>query len=169
MGHQISVELLKAKPQSKVGVIEKNIFGAGPKKPRVDTMHRVASTVAYKKLTRTAYELALKPSFPLSAFEVMVKCQPSNDVTLIDGKHDGRPAKEFIKSIYKAVTGKVAVILASKHAMSLFSEGSQARKTGAEKELVLIRMGRNGIYMYCQYCYLLNHWVYCFLIVKSLV
>ena len=107
-------------------------------------MQRAASTEAYKKLMRTAYELALNPSLPLSAFKVMVKCQRENGVTVIDGKHDGRSAREFITSIYKAVTEKVAVILASKHAMSLLSDGSQARKTNADKELVLVRVERHG-------------------------
>ncbi len=40
------------------------------------------------------------------------------------------------------------MILGSTHFMSLLSDGSQARKTGKEKELVLIRCERNGIPTY---------------------
>lgn len=50
--------------------------------------------------------------------------------------------------ISEAVREKCAVILASAHFMSLLSDGSQARKIGREKELVLVKTERNGIPTY---------------------
>ena len=38
--------------------------------------------------------------------------------------------------------------MASSHFSSLLSDGSQARKTGSDKELVLIRVERGGILVY---------------------
>ena len=67
---------------------------------------------------------------------------------LIERNEDGRTGKEFIHCIAEAVKEKCAVILGSRHFMSLLSDGSQARKTGKEKELVLIRCERNGIPTY---------------------
>ena len=45
--------------------------------------------------------------------------------------------QEFIHYIADAVTEKVAGITASSDFISILSDGSQARKTGSEKEMVL--------------------------------
>lgn len=142
-GHQIAVQLEKAKPVQEVGRID-NQFLAGPSQPRIDVLQESASREAYLKLIRTAYELALHPTTPLSNFKILVKCQRMNGVRLIDGKDDGKSVGEYIDCIAKAVEEKVAAVLVSKNAMSLLSDGSQARKTGADKEMVLIRVERFG-------------------------
>ena len=67
-----------------------------------------------------------------------------NGVQLIDGKDDCKATGEYFDAISKAVIEKVAAIIASKNAMSLLSDGSQARKTKSDKEMVLIRVERNG-------------------------
>ena len=71
-----------------------------------------------------------------------MKCQKQNGVKLIQGKQDGRTAKEFVHCISEAIVEKVAVILASSNVMSVLSDGSQARKTGSEKDLILTRIER---------------------------
>ena len=38
-GHQIAVELEKAKPQGEIGTIQIESLGTGPKQPRGETMH----------------------------------------------------------------------------------------------------------------------------------
>ena len=63
---------------------------------------------------------------------------------MFSAKNDGRAAKEYISSISQAVTEKCVVILGSKNFMSLLTDGSQARKTLDDKEMVLVRVERNG-------------------------
>ena len=69
-------------------------------------------------------------------------------VTLISGKDDNHAVPEYLGSIVTAIEEKVAVIMASSHFFSLLSDRSQARKTGSDKELVLIRIERGGILVY---------------------
>ena len=97
-------------------------------------------------MIRTAYELASNPQYPLSSFKLLIKCQRMNGVRLIDGKDDCKAAGEFFEAITKAVVEKVAAVIASKNAMSILSDGSQAGKTKSDKEVVLIRVERNGKY-----------------------
>ena len=47
-----------------------------------------------------------------------------------------------------AISEKVAAVVASCHFISILMDGSQARKTKSEKEMVLIRSERNGIPVY---------------------
>ena len=65
-------------------------------------------------------------------------------VTLISEKDDNHAISEYLGSIQE----KVAVIISSLHFFSLLSDRSQARKTGSDKELVLIRIERGGILVY---------------------
>ncbi len=100
------------------------------------------------KMIKTAYELAMNPTMPLKHFKVLVKCQRENGVVLIDGRDNNKAARECIHCIADSVHEKCAAVIASKHFMSLMSDGSQARKTGSEKELVMVRVERNGIPCY---------------------
>lgn len=144
MGHKIALELEKGKPTSDTGRINSFFLGGGSSQPRVDHVQDAASREAYKKMIKTAYELALHPTMPLTHFKTLVKCQRMNGVRLIDGRDDVKACAQFIDCISKAVSEKVAVILMSKHAMSILSDGSQARKTKADKEMVLVRVERCG-------------------------
>ena len=67
-----------------------------------------------------------------------------SDVFFYLGHQDAKAAREFISYIADAVKEKCAVILGSSHFMSLLTDGSQARKTLNEKEMVLIRTERSG-------------------------
>lgn len=100
------------------------------------------------KMIKTAYELAMNPTMPLKHFKVLVKCQRQNGVVLIDGRDNNKAAREYIHCIADSIREKCAAVIASKHFMSLMSDGSQARKTGSEKELVMVRFERNGIPCY---------------------
>ena len=97
---------------------------------------------------KCAYEMAMEPTMAHRHFGVLVKCVKVNGVRLIERKEDGRSGREFVHCIAEAVREKSALILGSVDFFSILSDGSQARKTKAEKELVLIRTERNGIPVY---------------------
>ena len=59
-------------------------------------------------------------------------------------KDDSKATGEYFDVLCKAVTEKVCAIVASENAFSILSDGSQARKTTADKEIVLVRVERNG-------------------------
>lgn len=90
----------------------------------------------------------MQPTMPRSHFSVLVKCLKENNVRLIERQENGKTGREFVHCISQAVQEKCAIILASSEFMSILSDGSQARKTGKEKELVLVRCERNGIPTY---------------------
>ena len=85
---------------------------------------------------------------PLSHFSVLVKCQWQNGVSLMHGKQDGKAAREFISCIAESIAEKVAVVLAESDFISILSDGSQARKTKSEKELILTRVEHAGLPCY---------------------
>ena len=103
---------------------------------------------AYRRMIKTAYELALHPQLPLKSFKLLVKCQRMHGVALISGKDENHAVSEYLGSVVAAIQEKVAVIMASSHFFSLLSDGSEARKTDFDKELVLIRIERGGIPVY---------------------
>ena len=57
-------------------------------------------------------------------------------------------AREFIHCIADEIREKVACLIAGSHFMSILTDGSQARKTKSEKELVLVRTTKAGIPVY---------------------
>ena len=104
---------------------------------------------ADRRMIKTAYKLALCPQLPLKSFKLLVKCQRMHDVALISGNDDNHAVSEYLGSIFFAgIQEKVAVIMANLHFFSLLSDGSQACRTGSDKELVLIRIERGGIPIY---------------------
>ena len=126
-------------------------FPVGAKRlvqPRIALTIDKNSSIVYEKMIRTAYNLALHPTLPLKTFKLLVKCQRENGVALVSGKDDHRAASEYMKAIVGAIKEKVSVIMGSTHFFNLLSDGSQAPKTGSEKELVLIRVERGGIPTY---------------------
>ena len=60
-------------------------IAAGPSQPRIDSLITKASGVAHRILVKTAYELALTPTMPLTHFAVIVKVLREAKVQLIDG------------------------------------------------------------------------------------
>ena len=74
----------------------------------------------------------------------MVKCQRINGVKLIDGKDDGKSAREYIECLATAVREKISSVLKSTAFFSVLSDGSQPKKVKSEKELIMSRCERNG-------------------------
>ena len=64
---------------------------------------------------------------------------------LIERKDSEDTAREFIHCIADAMVEKCAIVIAGSYFMSILSDGSQGRKTNDEKELILVRIERNGI------------------------
>ena len=85
---------------------------------------------------------------PISTYRTMVQIQKANGVQLIEGCDSRDKAKDFITHIADAIKCKIANVLSSSVAFSVLSDGSQARKTGSEKELVLVRVAKSGIPTY---------------------
>ena len=109
-----------------------------PKQPRINTALHTQAREAYRKLINTAYHLALG-GLPLTAFKAFVQCQKDNGVKLIHGTDSSNTAKTMIHEIALAIQQKIKVVLNSATAISILSDGSQARKSGTEKEFILAR------------------------------
>lgn len=107
-----------------------------------DAINRQANE-AYRKLLVTAYHMAAD-GLPLSTFKTLVAVQKSNGVTLIQGTESCNRAAEFVHEIAGAIREKITAILQASTAFSVLSDGSQARKTGNEKELVMVRVVKDG-------------------------
>jgi len=72
-----------------------NIEGQIYKRSAVTIQSAINSSAreGYKKLLRTAWNLACTPSMPHSHFNVLVKCQRENGIRLIDGKDNHKAGK----------------------------------------------------------------------------
>lgn len=121
----------------------------GKRQRRVDELIHTQAHEAYGKMFKTAYLLACD-GLPLNKFKTLTAIQKANGVKLIHGCDSAGKAKEFIGYIADAIRDKIGVLVASAAAFSLLSDGSQARKTGMEKELIFVRIVRCGIPIY--YC-----------------
>ena len=115
--------------------------------PRIDDAIHRAATEGYRKLLKTAYELA-RDGQPLSNFKTLVKVQKENGVRLIQGTDGSAACREFVSELADAIRETVAVLLCNSTAFSLLTDGSQPRKTGSEKELLIVRMEKSGIPCY---------------------
>ena len=143
--HIIALEAERSKPQDECILIEGS---SGCSQPRVTTVLEKSSTDLYKKMFNTAYELAMRPTMPFRHFSTLIKCQRLNGVRLVEGKDDHRAAAEFIKYLADEVRIKIQGLLNSVNYYSVLSDGSQARKVKAEKELLLTRIIKDGLPTY---------------------
>ena len=145
--HNIAVEEEARKPAAKRLNIEGTAIANHPSflQLRIDTAIRKASTAAYERLFKAAYRLALNPTMPLKHFSVLTEILRDNGVPLIKNKTGGKHAKEFIGCMAQAVLQQIAQCLSDANFFSILSDGSQPKKTRAEKELVLSRLEKNGV------------------------
>ena len=67
----------------------------------------------------------------------------------ISGNHDGRTARNLIQAIDQAVTKKILNIFIASNFISILSDGSQARKTGDDKEMILTKTFFRGKLFKC--------------------
>ena len=78
--HNNAVELERAKPNNE------KALPSSLNQPRIDHVCDKNMREGYIKLFRTAYTLAIEPTFPLSRFKT-VKMQRENGVRLIQGEY----------------------------------------------------------------------------------
>ena len=74
------------------------------------------------------------------------RCCIDNSVFCLAGEHDHRTAKKLITAIFQVVTKKCCEIIDSKPFFGLLTDGSQARKTVDDKEMVLLKTDCKGLY-----------------------
>ncbi|XP_065677699.1 zinc finger protein 862-like [Hydra vulgaris] len=103
---------------------------------------------SYKNLVKIAYEMACHPTMPHAHFSILVDCARITGSNFINRKETGFTGRELIKCCANTVHEKCCKILENCNFFSILSDGSRARKTGKEKELVLVRTERNGIPIY---------------------
>ena len=77
---------------------------------------------------------------PLSAFKAVVSCLKANGVQLMNGCENICKAKQFTAYLAKAARTKVGNVVQNATAFGILCDGSQARETGTEKELILVRV-----------------------------
>lgn len=111
--------------------------------PHIDSAVRSQAETAYRKLITSAYLLAADGQ-PLSTFKTIVSSLKANGVKLIDGCDNSKKAKQFIHHLANAVRVKIGSILNDSTAFGILCDGTRARKTGSEKELVMVRVVHNG-------------------------
>ena len=111
--------------------------------PKINVAVDEQSTEAYKKLMRTAYHMALD-GLPMRTFKTLVTTQKVNGVQLITGYDSSDRALVFIQEIAKVIRSKTETLINDANAFSILCDGSQARKTGGEKELIMVRVVKDG-------------------------
>jgi hypothetical protein len=150
-GHKISLECkaaedsnanipVAASAQSSRGIGGTLVLHA---QPCIDSTLRQQAEDGYRKLIRSAYLLAVDGQ-PLSAFKTVVSSMKANGAKLLEGCDNDKKAKEFIGHLADAVRAKIGTILNNASAFAILCDGSQARKTGSEKALVLVRVVTGG-------------------------
>ena len=149
--HELALSIEREKPASKRMIISQE-GASSHQHQEISQQSPPVSRDLHTTPTRNCFVPRMSSSqfwfFFYKHFSVLVRCQKQNGVSLIQGKQDGKAAREFICSIGEAITEKVAVVLAGSDFMSILSDGSQARKTRSEKELVLTRVERGGLPCY---------------------
>ena len=121
----------------------------------IETSLKEPTKLAYKKLFEAAYNLA-EGMLLFNKFKVLVKHLRDNKVKLISGCDDHRACEEYVSYLAESIRDKLAMILLSSKAFSILTDGSEARKTGMEKELIFIRVICGGIPVY--FCSALQDW-----------
>lgn len=107
------------------------------KQLRIDSTMHAGAKAAYKKMFQTAY-LGACNGLPLNQFKTTVSILRANGVQLLSGCDDGNAARKFVTEIASTMRLKLHSILGSCF-FSVLTDGSQPRKTGQEKELVMAR------------------------------
>ncbi|KAK6192681.1 hypothetical protein SNE40_004112 [Patella caerulea] len=112
--------------------------------PVIDSKFKQLSHDAYTKLINTAYKVATD-GLPLKSFKSFIEIQKKHGVQLIDGVQDSNKAREFINEIATSMRKKLCDVINETKFFTVLSDGSQARKTGHEKELIMIKTVRDGV------------------------
>ncbi|XP_077989284.1 zinc finger protein 862-like [Glandiceps talaboti] len=150
-GHHAALSLQKlhsdTSPSGNISVSQDDTDSSSTCKhtqPRIDQAIHEQGRQAYRKLLKTAYLMAVGGQ-PLTTFATLVMVQKANGVKLIQSTDSSKKAREFVNFLAQAIRRKIAEVLCSAACFSVLSDGSQARKTGSEKELVLVKTVKAGV------------------------
>ena len=71
------------------------------------------------------------------------------------GKDEIRNVREYLSCITQAIQERVAAMLASANLFVVLSDGSEAQRSGSDKELVMVCVERNGkiVFLIWLHCY----------------
>ncbi|KAK6171761.1 hypothetical protein SNE40_018194 [Patella caerulea] len=113
------------------------------RQPTITKSFQDMSNDAYRKLLDAAYTLAVD-GLPFSHFKTLVQVMKNCGARLISKYDNSNRAREFVNFLADAVREKITNVLNSVTCFSLLTDGSQARKTGSEKELAFIKVIHDG-------------------------
>eukprot|EP00117_Sycon_ciliatum_P050508 scpid58576/ scgid0727/ len=101
---------------------------------------------AFRSAAQLYYESMASSALidPCAGTVPAVEIQKANGVKLIKGCDSSHKAREFVRLLSATMQKKIASIISSSTAFSVLSDGLQARKTRSEKELVLVRLVKEG-------------------------
>ena len=97
----------------------------------------------YTKLFNTAFSLVMAEK-PFSDFPCLIAMQKRNGITFMSGKDDRSSCATFVRFIAMAVKDDIKTILSSVNFFSDEMDGSEARITKEEKELVFCKVAIRG-------------------------
>ena len=127
---------------------------ASKDQPGIDTMLMGNSRDAYQKLFRTAFFIALE-EISFSKFSSLVDLQKKNGVKFLDGKANRKSCAVMIDFLASVVKEDLQDLLGTSNFLSALCDGSEAKKTKLEKELVYAKVVKNGIpiciFLKCQH------------------
>eukprot|EP00117_Sycon_ciliatum_P008181 scpid79301/ scgid10997/ len=114
------------------------------RQPLIDSALQKQAQEATRELLNMAYIVPVGEQ-PFSTFTTMVKVQKANGVQLLKGCESSDRAREFVKYLAVSILKTIVAQVSQATAFSVLSDGSQARKTGSEKELVLVHLVKQGL------------------------
>ncbi|ELU10088.1 hypothetical protein CAPTEDRAFT_187247 [Capitella teleta] len=143
--HDIALEMERLVEESSSHQQEGFAADAPPlsKQPKIDTKLKSVSQDSYKKLIQAAYMCATG-GLPLTQFETMVKCLRMTGTKSVSGCDNSKAARKFINELAQSIRNKLTKKLGSCF-FSILTDGSQPKKTGAEKEMVMVRLTDDGL------------------------
>ena len=112
-----------------------------PNMPGLQSVKNVldaTSTETYKRIVRSVLYI-VRSNGSLRSLENLVNLQKENGLKFLQGKVSKQACKEFMKILARIVRSDITKILDSAKFVSALSDGSEARKTKEEKELVYVR------------------------------
>ncbi|XP_064596785.1 zinc finger protein 862-like [Liolophura sinensis] len=116
---------------------------SGSGQRRIDILIDQTSSTAYRHLFNTALCI-VRHERPFSDFRSLVTLQRKNGIKLLSGKDTDKCCRQFVSIMAAILRQDIAKMLLRSNFFSGLMDGSQARKTGSEKELIYAKIAVNG-------------------------
>ncbi|KAK6178299.1 hypothetical protein SNE40_013101 [Patella caerulea] len=111
--------------------------------PKIDEVLSENTSRHYRHLFMTCLTVVMK-EMAFTNFKDLIELQQKNGVNFLSGKNNQKSCREFVKYLAVAVKSDIEKMLGISNFFSALMDGSQARKTGAEKELVYVKIVVKG-------------------------